>query len=572
MLPYLRRYRVQILTGLVCMVFSLAATRLIPWILKLGIDALGAGTSHEQIAGYAGLLIGAAAVGGLFLYLQRWLIIGASRRIEYDLRQDIFRHMQGLDQSYFGRERTGEIMAHFTNDLGAVRDVAGPGLMYAGTMSLMLVTSLALMIAIDPRLTLMAFAPYPPISLVTFYFGRSLHQRSRTVQDLFGRISARVQEDLAGMRILRAYAQEEKAGRRFRAVNDEYVDANMAVASLRARFVAAMNLLAGSGLAIALLVGGRQVIDGTLSLGSLVALSAYLTELTWPVIAIGFVITRLQTGASAAARIRGMLAVEPRIRPGPQTGRPAPRITFHQVSFTYPGAEAPALEGIDFHLEPGQTLGIVGRTGSGKSTILKLLLRFYDPTAGAVRIDHTDLRDRDLDAVRSITGYAPQDAFLFSTSIHNNIAYGRPAAGRGEVKEAARAARIAEEIESFPEGLATPVGERGITLSGGQRQRVSLARALLCEPQILLLDDTLSAVDAQTEEELLEELRGYVKARTSVIVSHRISAVRDADLILVLDRGRVIERGRHAALIAAGGLYARLHERQRLAAELEEDL
>lgn len=551
------------------MVLSLAATRLIPWILKLGIDALEAGAGHEQIAGYAGLLVAAAAVGGAFLYLQRWLIIGTSRRIEYDLRADIFRHMQSLDQSYFGREKTGEIMAHFTNDLSAVRDVAGPGIMYAATMSLMLVSSLTLMIVLDPFLTLVAFAPYPVISLVTFFFGRSLHKRSRTVQDLFARISARVQEDLSGIRILRAYVQEENAGQRFRALNDEYVDANMAVAGLRARFVAAMNLLAGSGLAIALLVGGRQVIQDTLTLGSLVAFSAYLAEMTWPVIAIGFVITRLQTGASAAARIRGMLSVEPRIVSGRDHSRPAPRITFDNVSFRYPGADGHALENVSFHLEPGQTLGIVGRTGSGKSTILRLLLRLYDPTAGAIRIDHTDLRDRDLCAVRSITGYAPQDAFLFSTSIAKNIAYGKPEAERKEVVAAASAARLADEIQSFPEGYETPVGERGITLSGGQRQRASLARALLLEPQILLLDDTLSAVDAQTEEQLLGELKSYVKARTSIIVSHRISAVQEADRILVLEDGRVIEQGSHADLLGGQGLYARLHERQQLAAQLE---
>lgn len=551
------------------MVLSLAATRLIPWILKLGIDALEAGAGHEQIAGYAGLLVAAAAVGGAFLYLQRWLIIGTSRRIEYDLRADIFRHMQSLDQSYFGREKTGEIMAHFTNDLSAVRDVAGPGIMYAATMSLMLVSSLTLMIVLDPFLTLVAFAPYPVISLVTFFFGRSLHKRSRTVQDLFARISARVQEDLSGIRILRAYVQEENAGQRFRALNDEYVDANMAVAGLRARFVAAMNLLAGSGLAIALLVGGRQVIQDTLTLGSLVAFSAYLAEMTWPVIAIGFVITRLQTGASAAARIRGMLSVEPRIVSGRDHSRPAPRITFDNVSFRYPGADGHALENVSFHLEPGQTLGIVGRTGSGKSTILRLLLRLYDPTAGAIRIDHTDLRDRDLCAVRSITGYAPQDAFLFSTSIAKNIAYGKPEAERKEVVAAASAARLADEIQSFPEGYETPVGERGITLSGGQRQRASLARALLLEPQILLLDDTLSAVDAQTEEQLLGELKSYVKARTSIIVSHHISAVQEADRILVLEDGRVIEQGSHADLLGGQGLYARLHERQQLAAQLE---
>lgn len=514
-------------------------------------------------------MVGAAALGAVFLYLQRWLLIGCSRRIEYDLRNDLFRHVQRLDVSFFGRTRAGDLMARFTNDLGALRDVVGPGLMYAFSMTVTLALSIALMIAIDARLTLIAFAPYPLISLVTFFFSRALHTRSRRVQDAFGLLSARVQEDLAGTRVLRAYAQEDSRALAFRELNEEYLAANMAVARLRGLFIAAMGALAGSGLAIALLAGGRMVMEGRLSLGGLVAFSAYLAELTWPVVAVGFVIGMLQRGAGAAARIDGLLAARPEIAGGPVTARPRPRIEFERVSFRYPGARVDALLDISFRVGAGRTLGVVGRTGSGKSTLLKLILRLHDPSAGRILLDGLDLRERSLYAARAIAGYAPQDAFLFSRSLCENIAYGVPDADPDSVARAASRALLDDDLAHMPRGLATLLGERGVTLSGGQRQRASLARALLLEPDLLLLDDTLSSVDAGTEAAIVRELLPFMAERTTIIVSHRISAVQAADHILVLDDGRVVEEGHHSALAAGGGLYARLHERQRLAAEIE---
>jgi ATP-binding cassette subfamily B protein len=558
------------------MLLAAGATRLIPWLLKLAIDALkssGAGAGPREalprILALGAGMVAAGVAAAAFLYLQRWLIIGASRHVEYDLRQDLFRHVQGLDLGFFGRKKTGDLMANFTNDLNALRDVAGPGLMYAASMTIALVSSIALMIAISPTLTLVAFAPYPLVSVVTFFFGRAMYRRSRRVQDLFGAISSRAQEDLTGARVIRAYRQEDACAGNFLRLNAAYLEANLDVARLRARFVAAMEVLAGSGLVVALLVGGRQVIRGTLSLGSLVAFSAYLAELIWPVIAVGFVIGMLQRGSSAAGRIEEVLRAAPEIVPGPRRERPAPRIAFERVSFRYPGATADALREVSFVLEPGRTLGIVGRTGSGKSTVLKLLPRFYDPTGGRITLDGVDLRERDLDALRASIGYAPQDAFLFSRTVAENIAYGAPQAGRAAIEEAAARVGLRGEIEGFPGGFDAMVGERGITLSGGQRQRVSLARALLPEPELLLLDDTLSSVDAVTETVILEQLQRYRAGRTAIVVSHRISAVRDAHRILVLDGGRVVEEGDHAALVARGGLYARLHERQRIAAELE---
>ncbi len=569
LIPYLRRYRRTLGMGLGAMLLATALSRLIPWFLKLAIDALRAEEPFSRVLTWAGAMVGVAAFGAFFLYLQRWWLIGTSRDIEYDLRSDLFRHLQSLDLAFFGRRRTGDLMAHFTNDLSALRMVAGPGIMYAFTMTLTLAFSIALMVAIDPWLTLVAFAPYPLISVVTFFFGREMHARSRRVQDLFGEMSSRVQEDISGMRVIRAYTQERNCAANFGRLNEEYLGANMDVARLRARFMAAMNALAGVGLAIALYVGGRQVIHDQLSLGSLVAFSAYLVELTWPVIAIGWVITMFQRGASAAARLQDLLGTRPEVLSGTVTGRPDPRVAFENVTFHYPESAAAAVRAISFRLEPGQTLGIVGRTGSGKSTILKLLLRLYDPTVGSVRIDGRDAREWNLQDLRAIIGYAPQDAFLFSRTVAENIGYGEPEAPPERIRQMAARVNLHTEIEGFPQGYETLVGERGITLSGGQRQRASLARALLLEPDILLLDDTLSSVDAETEVAMLAELRRYLQDRTSIIVSHRISAVEHADWILVLDEGAVAAEGTHETLLAGEGLYARLYERQRLAAEIE---
>ncbi len=559
----------MILLGLGTMLVYTGFSRLVPWLLMLGIDALKAGEPLRRVTLLGLAMTAAAILGGVALYFQRWLLIGASRRIEYELRNDLFRRVQSLDIAFFTDRKTGDLMAHFTNDLNAVRDVAGPGIMYATSMGLALVTSITLMIVIDPVLTLLSFVPYPLVSIVTFNFARRMYRYSRKVQDLFGVISSRVQEDLAGTRVIRAFAQEQNSARVFHRLNEEYLDANMRVARHRAHFFASMTVLAGSGLVVALLVGGRQVIDGRLSLGALVAFSAYLAELTWPVIAIGWVTSMMQRGASAMGRIQEVLDARPAIRSGRVRERPAPRLAFENVTLRHPGASDDALSGVSFSVEPRQTLGIVGRTGSGKSTILKLILRFYDPTEGRILLDGTDLRERDLGAVRSIVGYSPQDAFLFSRKLVENLAYGDPELSRPRIEEMAALVRLTDEIRAFPDGFDTLVGERGVTLSGGQRQRVSLARAMLLDPDLLLLDDTLSNVDAETEEFILEGLRGYMRERTSIIVSHRISAVQQADWIIVLDGGRILEDGPHEKLVETGGLYARLHERQSLAAEIE---
>ncbi len=557
------------MAGIGSMLLAIGFSRLTPWFMKLAIDALGRHEPLSVVLRFVAAMVGAALLGGLFLYLQRWLLIGTSRRIEYDLRTDLYAHVQRLDLDFFSRRQTGNLMAHFTNDLNAVRDVCGPGIMYFTQMTTLLIASITLMLILDVRLTLVAFLPFPLISLFTYYYGKRMYTFSRAVQDQFGVISSRAQEDLGGMRVIRAYAQEEPSQRRFHDLGFDYLTANMRVAKLRGSFFAVTTALTGLGLAIALWIGGRQVIDGTLTLGSLVAFTAYLAEMTWPVIAVGWVIGMFQRGASAMSRLSEVLSATPSIVSGPDTSAPRPRIAFEDVTFRYPGADTPALSGVSFRLEAGQTLGVVGRTGSGKSTLLKLVLRFYDPDGGRVVLDDVDLRERDLESVRRTIGYAPQDSFLFSRSLAGNIAYGDPDSEPDRIRDASARARFHTDVTGFPDGYDTLVGERGVTLSGGQRQRASLARALILDPEILLLDDTLSSVDAETEEEILVELRAIMSQRTSIIVSHRISAVEDADWILVLDDGRVIEEGRHGDLVGAGGLYARLHERQQLAAEIE---
>lgn len=554
---------------MVAMLVATAVSRLIPWFLKGAIEELEQGRDLSVVGKYVWWMIGAAAVSGVLLYFQRWFIRTTARKVEYDIRRDLFAHVQRLDLSFFEQRKTGDLMAHFTNDLNAVRAVAGRGILYASSTLAMLGMSVTAMLAISPRLTAVAFAPYPIVSLCTFFFGKAMLKRARRVQDIFGELSSRVQEDLAGVRVIRAYCQENECQERFETLNQDYRSANLSVAHLRGGFMAGMSALAGTGLALALLVGGRSVIAGEMSLGSLVAFSVYLAELMWPVIAIGWIISVLQRGASAAGRLNSVLSVMPQIASGVREHPPKPIIRFENVSFRHRGTHQNALDDVSFQLKRGQTLGIVGRIGSGKSTILKLIERFYDPTYGRIVCDGVDIRERNIAAVRAITGYVPQEPLLFSRTIAENIAYGRTKVSWGEIRNVAEQVQLSAEIAKFKDGLHSLVGERGVTLSGGQRQRVSLARALIVKPELLLLDDTLSSVDANTEKQILEELRRITETRTSIIASHRISAVEHADWILVLDKGRVCQEGTHESLLRRGGLYAKIYEQQRLKDVLE---
>ena len=594
-LPYLLRYRRRFAVGAIFLLGATGLQLLTPWVLKLAIDHLNGrlaqGATAEQgaaaaldagpgLVAYAAMLVGLAAAAGVCRFLMRRIIIGASREVEFDLRNDFFSHLQRLPPAWFHANRTGDLMSRATNDLSAVRMMAGPAIMYSATTSITFVVAVALMLSISPVLTLVVLLPLPFVSVVVKWFGSAIYRRSEAVQEQLARMSAVVQEALAGVRVVRAYRREGVEVERFRGVNHEYLERSRRLVELQGAFHPSLGLFLGISGLLVLWVGSRYVIEGRMTMGEFVAFNAYVMMLAWPMIAFGWVTNMLQRGMAAWRRMLDILEVEPAIR---DPERPVPvdairgAVEFRDVTFAYNGR--PVLSNVSARVEPGHVLALIGPTGSGKSTLVELLPRLFDPPPGAVFVDGVDVRDLPLDQLRGAIGYVPQEPLLFSETVGGNVAFGALADGgtealagpiTGRVTEVVALAQLDTDVADFPKELATEVGERGITLSGGQKQRAALARALLTDPRILILDDALSAVDTHTEEAILSRLRGVMRERTTILVSHRISTVRDADLILVLDDGRVVERGTHAELVAAGGLYAGLHQRQLLEAALAE--
>ncbi|MDD3748718.1 MAG: ABC transporter ATP-binding protein [Candidatus Bipolaricaulis anaerobius] len=557
------RYRWRLLTGVLALFVVDALQLIAPLVVRSAVNDLVAGTG-EHLVRYALYLVVIAAVVFGFRFLWRILLFGAGRLIERDMRNRLYAHLLKLSPAYYVEHSTGDLMAHATNDLEAVRRSCSQGVLMASDAVIMISVSLAAMIGISPVLTLYAFVPLPFITLAVVGFGRLIHRRFERAQAAFSALTERVREALSGVRLLRAFAREEGIEGAFSVTNRENVEANMALTRVSGVFDPAVGLLAGLGTVIILWFGGRGVLGGTLSLGDLVAFMNYLGMMVWPMMAIGWVVNTLQQGAASMKRLDRIFAEEPDIT-SPAEPLPMPssrRIEFRDLTFTYPGTARPALRDVNLIVEEGTTLGVVGLTGSGKSTLVRLLPRLYDPPPGTVLLGGVDIRLLDLGELRGQIAMAPQDVFLFSATLRENIAYGRPEASEDEVWEAARLAGLAEEVASFPDGLDTIVGERGVTLSGGQRQRVGIARALLLNAPILILDDVLSSVDAQVEEEILGHLRGVLERRTAIVVAHRITAVREADHIIVLDGGRIVEQGDHSHLVRLGGLYARLNELQ----------
>ena len=543
-----------------------------PQVLKHAVDDLYRGVTAYKLGRYALILFLIAVVSGVFKFAMRKLVIGVSRHIEFDLRNDLFAHLQRLPLGYFQQTRTGEIMSRATNDLSAVRLMLGPGVMYLANTVVVAVISLGFMIAISPRLTALSLLPLPIVSLTVWYFGDTIHRRFEEIQALFAGLSARVQENLAGVRVVRAFAREEHEVEDFRALNEAYARRNLELIRVSGVFHPALAFLSGLAALIALYLGGLEVMAGRITLGEFVAFTVYLGMLNWPVVALGWVVNLFQRGSASFARITELLEVEPAIASSPNAIVPSVcggRLEFRSLTFAYPGSATPALTDVSFDVPAGNTVAIVGGTGSGKSTVLALVPRAFDPPPGTVFLDGVDVRTLDLAWLRSHIAYVPQDAFLFSATVADNIAYGVAAATPDEVARAAQVAHFDADARSFPSGFDTFVGERGITLSGGQKQRVTIARAVLRNSPVMLLDDCLSSVDTHTEESILHELRGVMRRRTTLIVSHRVSAVRDADLILVFDDGRIAERGPHAELVAGGGRYARLARAQQLEDELQ---
>lgn len=557
------RYRWRLLAGIAALLIVDALQLIAPLIVRSAVDDLVAGTGAGLVR-YALYLTAIAVVVFGFRFVWRILLFGAGRLIERDMRNRLYGHLLTLSPAYYVEHSTGDLMAHATNDLEAVRRSCSMGVLMASDAVIMISFSLAAMIGISPSLTLYAFVPLPFITAAVMGFGRLIHRRFERAQAAFSSLTERVREALSGIRLLRAFSREEGIEGAFAETNRENVEANLSLTRAWGVFEPMVGLLAGLGTAIIVWFGGRGVLGGTLSLGGLVAFTSYLGMMVWPMMAIGWIVNTLQQGAASMKRLGKIFAERPDIT-SPAKPVPVPssrRIEFRDLTFAYPGTDQPALRDVNLTVEEEMTLGIVGLTGSGKSTLVRLLPRLYDPPPGTVLLGGTDVRLLDLGALRGRIGMAPQDVFLFSATLRDNIAYGRPDASEDEVREAARLAGLAEEIASFPDGLDTVVGERGITLSGGQRQRVGIARALLLNSPVLILDDVLSSVDAQVEEAILGHLRGVLRQRTAIVVAHRISAVREADQIIVLDGGQIVERGDHSRLVRMGGLYARLNELQ----------
>jgi ATP-binding cassette subfamily B protein len=578
LLPYYRPYRGWFAAGLVLVVVSSGLAGVIPWLLRRAIDDMHAGADPGRAVLIAAAMVAVAVVSGAARYGMRDLMNGVSRRIEYDLRNALFRHLASLDASFFAAMRTGDIMARLTNDLSAVRMAVGPAIMYLVNTIAGGAFALVFMLSIDPWFTLVALLPVVLLPVLMAKGGTAIHHRFEAVQEHFSTMTTRAQENISGARIVRAYRQEAPEIERWRQMNDEYVRRNMRLVKLWGLLNPGFSLLAGLGAVIVLGYGGRLVLAGEITVGSLVAFGFYLGMLTWPLIALGWVTNLFQRGSASMGRLNQILHARPAILPPtePRTLSPARAgraIEFRNVGFHYPVREGEmprwVLRAVSFSLPAGGTLGVVGATGSGKSALIDLIPRVHDPQEGDIVIDGVSVRDVPLDALRAEIGYVPQETFLFSDTIQANLAYG--ASDPSSTEWAADVAQLDDTIAEFPGGYETLLGERGINLSGGQKQRAALARALARRPAIVLLDDALSAVDSHTEAEILHGLRDALGGRTAIIASHRISAIREASWIIVLDEGRIVEEGRHAELFAAGGRYWSLLNRQLLEDSIEHE-
>src|SRR5215471_18075751 len=595
LLPYLKRYRWAYVFGTACVLLTNGIWILFPLVVGRAADDLHSGVTRHKLLVYAGWLLAIAVTKGIFQFLTRWIVIGISRDIEFDLRNDLFARLERLSYSYYQRHRTGDIMARATNDLNAVRMLLGPAIMYSANTIVYTAGALAFMISISPWLTLFTFLPLPAVSIIIQTFGRRIHERFERIQAMFSDISARAQENFSGARLIRAYVQEDAEIRAFERENKEYIRRSLKLVRLMGMLWPTLEFMLGCALVLVLWLGGREVLtgqstlklvsnlgtstpgitttlqlSGTMSVGQFFSFITFMMQLTWPIIALGWVINIFQRGTASLIRINEIMQEEPTIQDTPeaQDRSVTGEVEFRGLTFSYDGKQV--LHDVNLLVPAGSSLAIVGPTGSGKTTLVNLIPRIYDAAPGMVLIDGRPVRDYSLASLRKSIGFVPQETFLFSDRNRENIALGVESASDHEISKAASAANIAVDIEGFPEGYETMVGERGITLSGGQKQRTAIARALIRNPRILVLDDALSSVDTQTEDKILNHLRDVLQGRTTIFISHRVSTVRNADRIAVLHGGRIVELGTHDELLAMNGYYSDLYNKQLLEEELAE--